>query len=83
VRAASNSAGYPTAFSTMSFWMLIMAKQNFDYDKIYTAGWKDAMEEMDEKMKKEQVFTEQLQTMVLLLLEKNKEMSKRLELFES
>ena len=50
-----------------------MAKQNFDYNKIYTAGWKDAMEEMQEKLKKEQKYTEQLQTMVLLLLEKIKE----------
>ena len=55
-----------------------MAKQNFDYDKIYTAGWKDAMEEMEEKLKKEQVFTEQLQTMVLLLLEKQKETESKL-----
>ena len=60
-----------------------MAKQNFDYDKIYTAGWKDAMEEMDEKMKKGREEADQLQTMVLLLLEKNKDLSKRLELFES
>jgi len=50
-----------------------MAKQNFDYDKVYTAGWKDAMEEMQEKLKKEQKYTEQLQTMVLLLLEKLKD----------
>ena len=55
-----------------------MAKQNFDYDKVYTAGWKDAMEEMQEKLKKEQKFTEQLQTMVLLLIEKNKELSKKI-----
>ena len=60
-----------------------MAKQNFDYDKIYTAGWKDAMEQMDEKMKKSQEEADQLQTMVLLLLEKNKDLSKRIELFES
>lgn len=59
-----------------------MAKQNFNYDKIYTAGWKDAMEEMGEKMKKSQEEADQLQTMVLLLLEKNNEMSERLELFE-
>ena len=50
-----------------------MAKQNFNYDKVYTAGWKDAMEEMEAKLAKEQEFTEQLQTMVLLLLEKIKE----------
>ena len=43
---------------------------NFDYDKVYTAGWKDAMEEMEEKLKKDQEISEQLQTMVLLLLEK-------------
>ena len=54
-----------------------MAKQNFDYDKIYTAGWKDAMEEMQEKLKKEQEISEQLQTMVLLLLEKLKDKEKR------
>jgi len=57
---------------------LIMAKQKFDYNKIYTAGWKDAMEEMEAKLAKEQEFTEQLQTMVLLLLEKNKELSKKI-----
>ena len=51
---------------------------NFNYDKIYTAGWKDAMEEMQEKLKKEQKFTEQLQTMVLLLIEKNKELSEKI-----
>ena len=56
-----------------------MAKQNFDYDKIYTAGWKDAMEEMQEKLKKEQKCTEQLQTMALLLIEKNKELSEKIE----
>jgi len=55
-----------------------MAKQNFDYDKVYTAGWKDAMEEMQEKLKKEQKYTEQLQTMVLLLLEKLKDNEKSL-----
>ena len=55
-----------------------MAKQNFDYDKVYTAGWKDAMEEMEEKLKKEQELSDQLQTMVLLLLEKNKEISKKI-----
>ena len=50
-----------------------MAKQNFDYDKIYTAGWKDALEEMQEKLKEEREYTEQLQTMVLLLLQDRKE----------
>jgi len=55
-----------------------MAKQNFDYDKIYTAGWKDAMEEMQEKLKKEQEISEQLQTMVLLLLGKLKEKDAKL-----
>ena len=55
-----------------------MAKQNFDYDKIYTAGWKDAMEEMQEKLKKEQEISEQLQTMVLLLLRKLKEKDAKL-----
>ena len=42
-----------------------------------------AMEQMDEKMKKSQEEADQLQTMVLLLLEKNKDLSKRIELFES
>ena len=51
---------------------------NFDYDKIYTAGWKDAMEEMQEKLKKEQEYTEQCQTMVLMLLEKLKEKDAKL-----
>ena len=55
-----------------------MAKQNFNYDKVYTAGWKDAMEVMEEKVKKEQELTDQLQTMVLLLIEKNKELSKKI-----
>jgi hypothetical protein len=55
-----------------------MAKQKFDYDKIYTAGWKDAMEEMEEKLKKEQEISEQLQTMVLLLLGKLKEKDAKL-----
>jgi len=55
-----------------------MAKQNFNYDKIYTAGWKDAMEEMEEKLKKERELSDQLQTMVLLLLEKNKEIESKL-----
>ena len=50
-----------------------MAKQNFDYDKVYTAGWKDAMEEMQEKLAKEKEISEQYQTMVLILLEKLKE----------
>jgi len=50
-----------------------MAKQNFDYDKVYTAGWKDAMEEMEEKLAKEKEISEQFQTMVLMLLEKIKE----------
>jgi len=55
-----------------------MAKQKFDYDKIYTAGWKDAMEEMEEKLKKERELSGQLQTMVLLLLEKQKETESKL-----
>ena len=53
-----------------------MAKQNFNYDKVYTAGWKDAMEEMQEKLAKEQEYTEQMQTMVLMLLGKLKEIDK-------
>jgi uncharacterized coiled-coil protein SlyX len=50
-----------------------MAKQNFDYDKVYTAGWKDAMEEMQQKLNEERKVSEQLQAMVLMLLEKIKE----------
>ena len=53
-----------------------MAKQNFDYDKVYTAGWKDAMEEMQEKLVKEKEISEQFQTMALMLLGKLKEMDK-------
>ena len=49
-----------------------MAKQNFDYAKVYTAGWKDAMEEMEEKLTKEREISEQFQTMVLLLLQDKK-----------
>ena len=56
-----------------------MAKQNFDYDKIYTAGWKDAMEEMQEKLKEERKITEQFQAMVLMLLEKVKEQDNSLQ----
>jgi uncharacterized coiled-coil protein SlyX len=55
-----------------------MAKQNFDYDKVYTAGWKDAMEEMEAKLVEEQKISNQMQTMVLLLLEKIKEMEVKL-----
>ena len=55
-----------------------MAKQNFDYDKVYTAGWKDAMEQMEEKLKEERELSDQLQTMVLLLLEKQKETESKL-----
>jgi len=55
-----------------------MAKQNFDYDKVYTAGWKDAMEEMEVKLAEEQKISNQMQTMVLLLLEKIKEMEVKL-----
>ena len=51
---------------------------NFDYDKVYTAGWKDAMEEMQEKLTKEREISEQFQTMVLLLLEKLKEKDAKL-----
>jgi len=58
-----------------------MSKQNYDYDdyydNVYIAGWKDAMDVMQEKLKKEQELTDQLQTMVLLLIEKNKELSKK------
>ena len=52
---------------------------NFDYDKVYTAGWKDAMEEMQEKLKEEQKCTEQFQAMVLMLLEKVKEKDNSLQ----
>ena len=50
-----------------------MAKQNFDYDKIYAAGWKDAMEEMQQKLNEERKVTEQFQAMVLMLLQDRKE----------
>ena len=56
-----------------------MAKQNFDYDKVYTAGWKDAMEEMQQKLNEERKVSEQLQTMVLMLLEKVKEKDNSLQ----
>ena len=45
-----------------------MPKQNFDYDKIYTAGWKDAMEEMQEKLAKEPEIPEEVRTKILMLL---------------
>lgn len=54
-----------------------MSKKNFNYDKVYTAGWKDAMEVMQEKLQKEQELTDRLQTMVLILIEKNKELNKK------
>ena len=56
-----------------------MAKQNFDYDKVYTAGWKDAMEEMQEKLNEERKVSEQFQAMVLILLEKVKEKDNSLQ----
>ena len=56
-----------------------MAKQNFDYDKVYTAGWKDAMEEMQQKLNEERKVSEQLQAMVLMLLEKVKEKDNSLQ----
>ena len=56
-----------------------MAKQNFDYDKVYTAGWKDAMEEMQEKLNEERKVSEQYQAMVLILLEKVKEKDNSLQ----
>ena len=55
-----------------------MAKQNFDYDKIYTAGWKDAMEEMQQKLNEERKITEQFQAMVLMLLQDRKEKDEKL-----
>ena len=46
-----------------------MPKQNFDYDKIYTAGWKDAIEEMQEKfLAKESEIPEEVRTKALILL---------------
>ena len=54
-----------------------MAKQNFDYDKIYTAGWKDATEEIREKLAKEPEIPEQFRAMVLMLLEKQKEQTRK------
>ena len=56
-----------------------MAKQNFDYDKVYTAGWKDAMEEMQKKLNEERKVSEQFQAMVLILLEKVKEKDNSLQ----
>jgi len=56
-----------------------MAKQNFDYDKVYTAGWKDAMEEMQQKLNEERKVSEQFQAMVLMLLEKVKEKDNSLQ----
>ena len=58
-----------------------MAKQNFDYDKIYTAGWKDAMEEMQQKLNEERKITEQFQAMVLMLLQDRKEKDDKLSKF--
>lgn len=55
-----------------------MAKQNFDYDKVYTAGWKDAMEEMQQKLNEERKVTEQFQAMVLMLLQDRKEKDEKL-----
>ena len=52
---------------------------NFDYDKVYTAGWKDAMEEMQEKLNEERKVSEQYQAMVLMLLEKVKEKDNSLQ----
>ena len=52
---------------------------NFDYDKVYTAGWKDAMEEMQEKLNEERKVSEQFQAMVLMLLEKVKEKDNSLQ----
>ena len=58
-----------------------MAKQNFDYDKVYTAGWKDAMEQMEEKLNEERKITEQFQAMVLMLLQDRKEKDEKLSKF--
>ena len=52
---------------------------NFNYDKVYTAGWKDAMEEMQEKLNEERKVSEQYQAMVLILLEKVKEKDNSLQ----
>ena len=52
---------------------------NFNYDKVYTAGWKDAMEEMQEKLNEERKVSEQFQAMVLMLLEKVKEKDNSLQ----
>jgi len=50
-----------------------MAKQNFNYDKVYTAGWKDAMEEMQEKLDDVKKENEQLRTMLLLYIDWKKQ----------
>ena len=47
-----------------------MAKQNFNYNKVYTAGWKDAMEEMREKLDDVKKENEQLRTMLLLYIDR-------------
>jgi len=41
-----------------------------DYDKVYTAGWKDAMEEMEGKLADERKKTEEMRAIVLMLLDK-------------
>ena len=40
------------------------------YDKVYTAGWKDAMEEMEGKLAEERRKTEEMRAIVLMLLDK-------------
>ena len=41
-----------------------------DYDKVYRAGWKNAMEEMEEKLADERKKTEEMRAIVLLLLDR-------------
>lgn len=41
-----------------------------DYEKVYKAGWKDAMEEMEGKLAEERRKTEEMRAIVLLLLDR-------------
>ena len=43
-----------------------------DYEKVYKAGWKDAMEEMEGKLADERRKTEEMRAVVLMLLDKMK-----------
>ena len=49
---------------------------NFDYDKVYTAGWKDATEEMQDKLAKESEIPEEVRTKILMLLRELRRINK-------